>query len=37
MSEHERVAVVNRSLLVEVLVVATFILVVLMMFGVRFG
>lgn len=31
------VSYVNRSLLVEVLVILTFILVVLMMFGVRFG
>lgn len=31
------VSVVNRGLLVEVLVILTFILVVLMMFGVRFG
>lgn len=36
MPERE-VPVVNRGLLVEVMVVATFILVVLMMFGVRFG
>ncbi len=36
MSDRE-VNVVNRGLLVEVMVVATFILVVLMMFGVRFG
>lgn len=37
MSEHREVTVVNRGLLVEVLVVAIFILVVLMMFGVSFA
>jgi hypothetical protein len=37
MAERERVTVVGRGLLVEVLVVATFILVVLMMFGVSFA
>lgn len=36
MPERE-VTVVNRGLLVEAMVVLTFILVVLMMFGVRFG
>jgi hypothetical protein len=37
MSDRERVTYVGRGLLIEVLVVLTFILVVLMMFGVRFG
>jgi hypothetical protein len=31
------VQVVNRGLLVEVFVIATFVLVLLLMFGVRFG
>jgi hypothetical protein len=37
MSDHREVTFVNRSLLVEVMVVATFILVLLMMFGVSFA
>lgn len=37
MSDPERVTVVTRGVLTEILIVLTFILVVLMMFGVRFG
>ncbi len=37
MSDRERVVAMNRGVLTEILIVLTFILVVLMMFGVRFG
>jgi hypothetical protein len=37
MADPERVTVVTRGVLTEILIVLTFILVVLMMFGVRFG
>lgn len=37
MSDRERVTVMSRGVLTEILIVLTFILVVLMMFGVRFG
>lgn len=37
MTNPERVSVVSRGILTEILIVLTFILVVLMMFGVRFG
>lgn len=37
MAPEERVSYVSRGVLTEILIVLTFILVVLMMFGVRFG
>lgn len=37
MVDRERVSVMSRGVLTEILIVLTFILVVLMMFGVRFG
>lgn len=37
MTDQERVTVMSRGVLTEILIVLTFILVVLMMFGVRFG
>lgn len=37
MTDPERVTYMSRGVLTEILIVLTFILVVLMMFGVRFG